>query len=339
MHLQNTDRAAVKAYAATAGATATINQADHRLTTRRRRSRPSFSSRGPLRAGGGDLLKPDLIAPGQDILAGVAPPGNGGALFDLYSGTSMSSPHVAGLAALLKELHPDLVADGDQVGADDDRHRRPRRRPPAPNTNPLLIFRQGAGHVQPNSAADPGLVFDAGFNDWLASCAARERRRSFCPALDGRIDPSDLQRRLDRHRRPGGRADGDPQGHQRRQLGRDLHRVAHGHGRLHRRDQPGVAHARQGRDRHLHGHASPGPTAALNAYTGGQLTWTDGTHACASRWSCARWRCAAPAQVCGQLLRHLRLQRPVHGDGVAAWSRRRSRPAPSPTTRPTAAAR
>ncbi len=67
----------------------------------------SFSSRGPLRAGGGDLLKPDLIAPGQDILAAVAPPGNGGELFDLYSGTSMSSPHVAGLAALFKELHPD----------------------------------------------------------------------------------------------------------------------------------------------------------------------------------------------------------------------------------------
>ena len=52
------------------------------------------------------MLKPDLIAPGQDILAGVAPPGNGGALFDLYSGTSMSSPHIAGIAALMKEPHP-----------------------------------------------------------------------------------------------------------------------------------------------------------------------------------------------------------------------------------------
>ncbi len=79
----------------------------------------SFSSRGPLRAAGGDLLKPDVIAPGQDILAAVAPPGNAGRDFDLYSGTSMSSPHVAGLAALFKDLHPDLVADGDQVGAHD----------------------------------------------------------------------------------------------------------------------------------------------------------------------------------------------------------------------------
>ena len=44
--------------------------------------------------------------PGQDILAGVAPPANNDRLFDLYSGTSMSSPHVAGLAALMKEVHP-----------------------------------------------------------------------------------------------------------------------------------------------------------------------------------------------------------------------------------------
>ena len=37
-----------------------------------------------------------------------------------------------------------------------------------PNTHPLVIFRQGAGHVRPNSAADPGLVYDSGFYDWLA---------------------------------------------------------------------------------------------------------------------------------------------------------------------------
>ena len=37
------------------------------------------------------------------------------------------------------------------------------------NTNGhRVIFRQGAGHVRPTRATDPGLVFDSGFNDWLA---------------------------------------------------------------------------------------------------------------------------------------------------------------------------
>ena len=185
VHLQNTDRAAVKAYAATAGATAKINQA----TVVYNLPAPftaSFSSRGPLRAGNGDLLKPDLIAPGQDILAAVAPPGNSGRDFDLYSGTSMSSPHVAGLGALLKGLHPDwtpmmiksaLMTTGYDVLD-------------GPNTNPLVIFRQGAGHVMPNSAADPGLVFNSGFVDWLNFICGTQPG-SFCSAFTP-IDPSNL---------------------------------------------------------------------------------------------------------------------------------------------------
>lgn len=162
-----TDYAAIHAYATTPGATATIDQASL-VSTAPAPFTAAFSSRGPLRASG-SLLKPDLIAPGQDILAGVAPPGNGGKLFDLYSGTSMSSPHVAGLAAMFKQRYPSwspmaiksaLMTTGYDVldgGA-----------PPAAETNPVLIFRQGAGHVAPASAMDPGLVFDAGFADWLS---------------------------------------------------------------------------------------------------------------------------------------------------------------------------
>ena len=37
-----------------------------------------------------------------------------------------------------------------------------------PDTDPAVIFSQGAGHVRPDAAADPGLVYDAGWNDWLA---------------------------------------------------------------------------------------------------------------------------------------------------------------------------
>jgi hypothetical protein len=159
VHLQNTDRAAVKAYAATAGATATINAA----TIVYNAAAPftaTFSSRGPSPAASGDLLKPDVIAPGQDILAAVSP-SIAGRDFDLLSGTSMSAPHVAGLAALLKDLHPDwspmmiksaLMTTGyDVLDVTSDVNK---------------IFRQGAGHVRPNSAADPGLVYNAGFNDW-----------------------------------------------------------------------------------------------------------------------------------------------------------------------------
>ncbi len=191
VHLEVADRAAVKTYAATAGGTAVINAAVFAFNAPAPFT-ASFSSRGPLRAAGGDLLKPDLIAPGQDILAGMSPVPNG-RLFDLLSGTSMSSPHVAGLAALFKELHPSwspmaiksaLMTTGSDVldgGV------------PAPNTNPALIFRQGAGHVQPNKAANPGLVFDAGFNDWLGFLCGTQLPTSFCTSAGVPVlDPSNL---------------------------------------------------------------------------------------------------------------------------------------------------
>jgi subtilisin family serine protease len=188
VHLQNTDRAALKAYAATSGATATINQASIVLNTPAPFT-ASFSSRGPLRAGNGDLLKPDLIAPGQDILAAVAPPGNAGREFDLYSGTSMSSPHVAGLAALLKSLHGDwspmMIKSALMTTAYDVLD--------GPNTNPLVIFRQGAGHVRPNSAADPGLVYNSSFGDWLGFLCGTQLPTSFCTSAGVPVlDPSNL---------------------------------------------------------------------------------------------------------------------------------------------------
>jgi subtilisin family serine protease len=191
VHLQADVRTAVKTYADTTGATATINKATI-VYDAPAPFTAAFSSRGPLRAGGGDLLKPDVIAPGQDILAAVAPPGNHGLDFSLLSGTSMSSPHVAGLAALFKHLEPGwspmaiksaLMTTGTDVLD-------------GPNTDPLVIFRQGAGHVAPNAATDPGLVFDAGWNDWLAFLCGTSAAvgPATCDALEGlgySLDPSD----------------------------------------------------------------------------------------------------------------------------------------------------
>ncbi|MEU9837166.1 S8 family serine peptidase [Streptosporangium sp. NPDC048047] len=192
VHLAVADRQAVKDYAATAGATATIEQA--KLSD----DVPApyiaeFSSRGPLNAGGGDLLKPDVTAPGQDVLAAVAPPGSGGQDFNLYSGTSMAAPHVAGLAALLKDLHPDwspmtvksaLMTTGADVLD-------------GPSSDPKTIFGKGAGHVTPNAAADPGLAYDSDIRDWTAFLCATTRavKAETCASLSRAgysLDPSDM---------------------------------------------------------------------------------------------------------------------------------------------------
>ena len=270
VHLQNTDRAAVKTYAATAGATATIN-ASTLVFNAPAPFTAAFSSRGPLLAGNGDLLKPDVSAPGQDILAAVAPPGNHGRLFDVYSGTSMSSPHVAGLAALLKDLHPTwspmkiksalMTTGGDVLDG--------------PNTNPLVIFRQGAGHVRPNIAADPGLVFDSGFNDWLNFICGTQPG-SFCAAFTP-IDPSDLN--------VASIAIGDLAGIQKvkrkvTNVGETAATYNVSHTGLAGVDvsvSPSSFAINPGASQELE-ITFTRTTAALSSYAGGQMTWTDGTH-------------------------------------------------------------
>lgn len=122
-----------------------------------------FSSQGPALAGSGDLLKPDIMAPGVDIIAAVSPPGNGGENFGAYSGTSMSSPHMAGLGALMKQAHPDwspaAIKSAFMTTATQQTNMG--------NFIPGNAFGFGAGAVQPNKALNPGLVYDAGWNDWI----------------------------------------------------------------------------------------------------------------------------------------------------------------------------
>lgn len=67
----------------------------------------AFSSRGPNKAIAGNVLKPDIAGPGVDILAAVnSAPGVTPPEFDFFSGTSMSSPHLAGAGALMVQAQP-----------------------------------------------------------------------------------------------------------------------------------------------------------------------------------------------------------------------------------------
>ncbi|MBP7547339.1 MAG: S8 family serine peptidase [Corallincola sp.] len=126
-----------------------------------------FSSRGPNQSTL-DVIKPDVTAPGVRILAATtAAPlfGVAGESFAYLQGTSMSSPHVAGLAALLNEVHPDWSPAAIKSALMTTARQDLVKEDGATAADP---FDFGAGHVVPNAAADPGLVFDANIFDHLA---------------------------------------------------------------------------------------------------------------------------------------------------------------------------
>ncbi|GLJ46296.1 hypothetical protein SUGI_0975810 [Cryptomeria japonica] len=170
-------------YAATSNATADIVFQITSLNTKPAPVVPDFSGRGPSVPSPG-ILKPDVVAPGVDILAAY-PPNipvitvgsdnmNLSAQYYLDSGTSMATPHVAGSAALVKAIHPGwspaaihsalmtTAMTNDNIGQSISQ---------LIGINPIPFngspFDFGAGHIRPNLAADPGLVYDAGVEDYL----------------------------------------------------------------------------------------------------------------------------------------------------------------------------
>jgi subtilisin family serine protease len=164
LHLNVPFGPAIKAYAKKAGATATLRKGNLSSTPIRYPQITSFSSRGPSVGNGGDLLKPDIAAPGVSILAAVAPPSNANRKFDFYSGTSMASPHISGIAALYFGVHPGWspMAVKSAIMTTAARVKK---------ANGKLshdYFAQGAGNVRPDRMFNPGVVFDAGEKDWLA---------------------------------------------------------------------------------------------------------------------------------------------------------------------------
>nr|GMC63373.1 subtilisin-like protease SBT2.5 [Ipomoea batatas] len=145
-----------------------------------------FSARGPnikdFSFQDADLLKPDILAPGSLIWAAWAPNGTDeanyiGEGFAMISGTSMAAPHIAGIAALVKQKHPHwspaaiksaLMTTSSTV----NRAERPLQAQQYSGSETLTLvqatpFDYGSGHVDPRAALDPGLVFDAGYEDYL----------------------------------------------------------------------------------------------------------------------------------------------------------------------------
>lgn len=135
-----------------------------------------FSSRGPNTLSA-DILKPDITAPGVNILAAWTPVVPPSPIFDkrvvnfnFLSGTSMSCPHVSGIVAILKSIHPkwspaairsaimttaysmDTSFDSITAGG---------------SGKPANPFDFGAGHVDPVKAMNPGLVYDAGPKNYV----------------------------------------------------------------------------------------------------------------------------------------------------------------------------
>ncbi|MEU8225611.1 S8 family serine peptidase [Kribbella sp. NPDC048915] len=163
VHVNAPGALTVKSYAEQSGATAELIPGNTSGVKTPYPQMADFSSRGPSLSSNGDLLKPDIAAPGVNVLAAVAPPTNNGEDYAFLSGTSMAAPHVAGLAALYLSKYPDLspmaiksalmTTAGDVLTSTG-----------AVDKNP---FDAGAGQVQPAKMLDPGLVYDAGDVDWL----------------------------------------------------------------------------------------------------------------------------------------------------------------------------
>jgi Subtilase family/Fibronectin type-III domain/PA domain/Peptidase inhibitor I9 len=172
LHVNFTSGSAIKAYIDSAGTGATASLSGGQKVFGGGNTMADFSSRGPNLFGSGDVLKPDTTNVGVNVLAGASPEqflGAPGQFFQAISGTSMSSPHNAGVGALLRDLHPDwtpeMIKSAIMTSARQNLTKEDGSTPADP-------FDFGGGHAVPNSAADPGLVYKIdfdGYRAWLRS--------------------------------------------------------------------------------------------------------------------------------------------------------------------------
>jgi subtilisin family serine protease len=174
VHLADTVRDSLVSYAGSAGARAAL-QPGVSAQPAPAPQMASFSSRGPNRSVA-SIMKPDITAPGVQIVAASVDTTLSQAQHDALvlgnftpaassatmSGTSMSSPHVAGVAALIKQLHPSwspaAIKSAMQTSASGV-----KLYTGAPD---LDVAGYGAGHVSPNGASVVPLVYDLAGEDY-----------------------------------------------------------------------------------------------------------------------------------------------------------------------------
>ncbi|CAN4077852.1 unnamed protein product [Withania somnifera] len=157
-----------------------------------------FSSRGPNYASP-RILKPDIIGPGVNVLAAwhISLENNTStnSAFNMISGTSMSCPHLSGVAALLKSVHPDwspaaiksaIMTTADVLNLrsnliEDETYL------------PADVFATGAGHVNPTKANDPGLVYDIEPSEYLPYlCGLNYTNRQVGMFLQRKVNCSEI---------------------------------------------------------------------------------------------------------------------------------------------------
>lgn len=155
---------AISSYAATPGATVSFADGNSVGDTPPAPQVAGFSSRGPVEADGGDILKPDLAAPGVGILAGGPNAAGAAPTYEFMSGTSMAAPQVAGLAAIYLGEHP-LAPPAEIKSA-----LMTTASPTLDSSGGPLkdVFAEGAGQVDPTRFLHPGLIFSSGYADWAA---------------------------------------------------------------------------------------------------------------------------------------------------------------------------
>jgi hypothetical protein len=177
VHVTAADGDAIKAYA-TSAASPTAAESAFYFGHQPAPTIAAFSGRGPNFADV-NVLKPDLAAPGVNVIASVTPGYThaqrdalaagtlaAGPAWAAYDGTSMATPHVTGISLLLKQAHPTwspaAIKSAMMTTAFDTLNDGL-----SGMQNGKLPWSQGAGFISPNKAIDPGLVYDMGKADFV----------------------------------------------------------------------------------------------------------------------------------------------------------------------------